>query len=309
MWDKMMAAKGCTPHGLWYIASRCEYFLIGLQTLARRNITSDEKSILFLKLGMATCFRLLHEDLRWMGCQSWIPKIKIYYFQYTKLGHSSEEITQAMETVIGFFIGMSKPCKACVEGKEKKAGVSKIVVPQSTVKGKILFIDISSASTASMASKKHWLLIVDDNTDYFLKEKSELNDLIMCLFKHLWAMCSVNVRYVCNDNSGENEAFEWLCIQEGIDVHFEYTSPGTWQQNGPVERKFAIFCNWVCALINGGKFSSFLRNGLCAETNNTAMLLNNNLVTKSRDLSFFNIFFENRKEIFWLLGKNLVKCV
>ena len=43
---------------------------------------------------------------------------------------------------------------------------------------------------------------------------------------------------------------------------FEYTAPGTPQQNGHVEWKFATFVNRVCAMLNGGKISFFLRNGL-----------------------------------------------
>ncbi len=40
------------------------------------------------------------------------------------------------------------------------------------------------------------------------------------------------------DNSGKKNALEKLCKQEGLGIKFEYTAPGTPQQNGQVERKF-----------------------------------------------------------------------
>ena len=64
--------------------------------------------------------------------------------------------------------GTFKFCKACALGKDKMAGVSKMAVPCSMVKGKWLFIDISSPSTASLGGKKHWLLAVGHKTGYVL---------------------------------------------------------------------------------------------------------------------------------------------
>ena len=62
----------------------------------------------------------------------------------------------------------------CALGKAKNARVS---IKRSKIKGKRLFIDISSPSTISLGNKKHWLLVLKDNTNYawshHLKEKSE----------------------------------------------------------------------------------------------------------------------------------------
>ena len=41
------------------------------------------------------------------------------------------------------------------------------------------------------------------------------------------------------DNAAENEDFERTCKQEGLGIDFEYTVPGTPQQNGKVEWKLA----------------------------------------------------------------------
>ena len=41
------------------------------------------------------------------------------------------------------------------------------------------------------------------------------------------------------DNAGENRALEIACIDKDLGIVFEYTVPGTPQQNGIVERAFA----------------------------------------------------------------------
>ena len=76
------------------------------------------------------------------------------------------------------------------------------------------------------------------------------------------AMYGVTVRYAYCDNAWENEAFEWLCKQEGMGVKLEYTMSGTLQQNGRVERKFTTLCNQVHAMMNSVKFYPSLKNCL-----------------------------------------------
>ena len=93
-------------------------------------------------------------------------------------------------------------------------------------------------------------------------------------------------RLRCN-NAGKNQAFERTCKQEGLGIDFEYSIPGTPQQNGCVKCKFASLFNLVCFMLNGGKFTAYLQSGLWAEAANTATLLKNNLLTPNRTLSPF----------------------
>ena len=44
--------------------------------------------------------------------------------------------------------------------------------------------------------------------------------------------------------------FESEYKEEGMRIKFEYTTPGTPQQNGHVEQKFSTLFNRVCAMIN-----------------------------------------------------------
>ena len=80
-------------------------------------------------------------------------------------------------------------------------------------------------------------------------------------------------------------------MQAGRDGYkVKYTAPGIPQQNGRIEQTFAMLYNRVQTMLNGGKFSLFLRNGLWAGAMNTANLLENNLVTTKRQLSPFQQF-------------------
>ena len=111
---------------------------------------------------------------------------------YTERGHPSEDITWATGKAMGLQLtGMFKPCKDCALTEAKKNGMSKMALSCSMVKGKRLFIDISSPSTATMGGKKHWHLIVEDRTEYgfsgFLKEKSESKDVMISSLNDLKA--------------------------------------------------------------------------------------------------------------------------
>ena len=80
------------------------------------------------------------------------------------------------------------------------------------------------------------MLVVDDCTDYawsfFLKQKIETKDIIIALIKELKQAYDINVKTIGCNNSGENNALQRICKQEGLGITFEYTAPGTPQQNG-----------------------------------------------------------------------------
>ena len=125
---------------------------------------------------------------------------------------------------------------------------------------------------------------------FFLWEKSDLAQTMLGLVNNLKIKFNLQVQCLCCDNAGENQVFERICNQEGLGIDFEYTAPRTPQQNERVEQKFATLFNRVCTMLNGGKFTVYLQNGLWAKAANTAILLENNLVTPNRTLSPFQHF-------------------
>jgi len=63
------------------------------------------------------------------------------------------------------------------------------------------------------------------------------------------------VEHITCDNAGENQALESACINKELGIVFEYTAPGTPQQNGVMERAcFATMLGKTRAIMNGAGF-------------------------------------------------------
>ena len=61
--------------------------------------------------------------------------------------------------------GKFQPCEDCAVDKTNQSNVSKQPVEWSKVKGKRLFIDISSPSAKSVVGKCYLLVVLDDCSD------------------------------------------------------------------------------------------------------------------------------------------------
>ena len=162
-------------------------------------------------------------------------------------------------------------------GKARQWAVSKKAVFCSQILGERLFFDITSLSTPTFGGKHHWLLVIDDHSDYswsfFWLRSPNPTQKMIALIKDLKTKYNLQVQWLGCDNAGENQAFERTCNQEGLGIDFEYIAPGTPQQNGRVKGKFATLLNRVHAMLNGRKFTPYLRGGLWAEAANTATYL------------------------------------
>ena len=107
-----------------------------------------------------------------------------------------------------------------------------------------LFIDISSFKHESMSGKRHWLIVVDEFSDcsqsFFLKRKSDQIEILPIWIKELKAKYGIDIKYIRLDNSGENRCLQKECDEQNLWIIFEFTAPGTPQQNSVVERKTLI---------------------------------------------------------------------
>ena len=62
---------------------------------------------------------------------------------------------------------------------------------------------------------------------FFLKKKSDQVDEFINFFKDIKAKHGKIVKYVRLDNAGENLLLEKHCLDEGLGIQFEYTSPNS----------------------------------------------------------------------------------
>ena len=89
--------------------------------------------------------------------------------------------------------------------------------------------------------KRHWLIAVDEFSDcshsFFLKRKSDQIAMIPMWIKALINKYGIEVKRIRLDNSGENRSLQRECEKQNLGVIFEFTAPGSPQQNSVVERK------------------------------------------------------------------------
>ena len=77
------------------------------------------------------------------------------------------------------------------------------------------------------------------------------------------------------DNAGKNRALEDACIEKDLGIVFEYTAPGTPQQNGVVKRAFLTMLGKTRAIMNGAGFDGKKRHLFWTEATNTVTHLEN----------------------------------
>ena len=158
-------------------------------------------------------------------------------------GHTGEHLLKTTAENIGIKItGKLQPCEVCTQAKNRQANVPKRKQKQVPSRaGYRMFIDISSSKHESMGGKRHWLIVVDEFSDYshsfFLRKKSDQMVVIPIWIKGLNSKYWIVVKNIRLDNSGENRSLQKECDRQNLGIIFEFTAPGTPQQNSVAERK------------------------------------------------------------------------
>ena len=176
-------------------------------------------------------------------------------------GHTGEYLMKTTADYMGIKLtGKLDPCEACTQAKIRQANIPKNKEPQVPSRpGYRLFIDISSFKHESMGGKRHWLIVVDEFSDcshsFFLKSKSDQIELFPAWMKELKAKYGIDIKYVRLDNSGENRVLQKECSKQNLGIIFEFTAPGTPQQNSVVERKIPTLMGRSRAMMITAGFS------------------------------------------------------
>ena len=239
---------------------------------------------------------VLIEDDEAIGNEPNEPAINVNEY-HKMLGHyPNEVVVRTTAAARGIrLIGTFTPCEHCAFGKSKRKKLSKESVERAKKPGERMFLDISSPTTLSIGGSNHWALLLDDASDqafsFFLNKKKNLAKTIVPFLKSLKSKHGIKVKTIRCDNAGENMYLQKMCEQEGLDITFEYTAPGTPQQNGRVERKFATLGSRIRAMLDGSGIDTDNRFRFWTEAANTATKLHNELVHKGATLSPFQQFF------------------
>ena len=101
----------------------------------------------------------------------------------------------------------------------------------------------------------------------------------------------IQVNIIRCDNAGENKVLERESDKNELGIIFEYTAPGTPQQNGVVERAFVAVMGRARAMMNHAGFTMVKRQQLWYEAAQTVTMLDNILVHDSAKSPPFTQFF------------------
>ena len=122
-----------------------------------------------------------------------------------------------------------------------------------TKPGYRVFIDISSFKQVSRGGNKHWLIVVDEFSDYthsfFLKKKSDQIKILSIWIKGIAKKHRIEIKRIRLDNSGENKSLQKECDKQNLGIIFELTAPETPQQNSVAERRIPTLMGRAIAML------------------------------------------------------------
>ena len=214
-------------------------------------------------------------------------------------GHTGEHLLRPTADYMGIKLtGKLEPCETCAQAKIRQANVPKKKEKQVPSRpGYRLFMDISSFKHESMGGKRHWLIVVDEFSDcshsFFLKRKSDQIELFPIWIKELKAKYGIDIKYIRLDNSGENRSLQNECDKQNLGIIFEFSAPGTPQQNSVVERKIPTLMGRSRAMMLTAGFSQQDKRKFWCEVILTATKLNNIMVRKERSKPPFTLFYND----------------
>ena len=224
-----------------------------------------------------------------------IPILKFHHIT----GHTGEHLLRPTAEYMGIKLtGKLEPCEMCAQAKITQANVPKKKEKQVPSRpGYRLFIDISSFKHESMGGKRHWLIVVDEFSDcshsFFLKRKNDQIELFPDWIKELKAKYGIDIKYIRLDNSGENKGLKDECEKQNLGIIFEFTAPGTPQQNSVVERKIPTLMGRSRAMMLTAGFSQQDKRKFWCEVISTATKLDNIMVRKDRTKPPYSLFYND----------------
>jgi hypothetical protein len=126
----------------------------------------------------------------------------------------------------------------------------------------------------------------------FLKQKSDLPEMVTKWAVLLEKETGISIKSFRLDNSGENIKLQELTREHPqLKIKFEFTAPGTPQQNGKVERMFATLYGKIRSVLNSARLTTGLRKGLWAQCANHAVQIQNILIMKHGEDSASERFY------------------
>ena len=179
------------------------------------------------------------------------------------------------------------PCEVCAQAKIRQRNVPKKKMKKlPTSAGYRVFMDISSFKQVRRAGNRHWLVVVDEFSDcthsFFLNKKSDQIKIIPMWIRGLSRKYNIEIKRIRLDNCGENRSLQKECDKENLGIIFEFTAPGTPQQNTVAERRIPTLMGRARAMLIQAGIESKGKVEFWCEGISTATKLDNIMVRPER---------------------------
>ena len=213
-------------------------------------------------------------------------------------GHTGEHLLKPTANYMKLrLIGRLPPREVCAKAKIRQRNIPKKKMKKlPTRPGYRVFMDICSFKQVSRGGNRHWLIVVDEFSDctqsLFLKRMSDQIQIMLIWIRSLSKKHSIEIKRIRLDNSGENRSLQKECDKANMGITFEFTAPGTLQQNSVAERRIPTLMGRTRAmLIQAGIESKYKGEFWCAVIS-TATTLDNIMVRPERTKPPHTLFYE-----------------
>ena len=170
-------------------------------------------------------------------------------------GHTGEHLLRPTANYMKLKLtGKLAPCEVCAQAKIRQRNVPKKKMKKlPTILGYRVFMDICSFKQVSRGGNRLWLIVVDEFSDcthsFFLNKKSDQIKMIPMWIRGLSKKYKIEIKRTRLDNSGENRSLQKECDKANLGIIFEFTAPGTPQQNSVVERRIPMLMGRARAML------------------------------------------------------------
>ena len=212
-------------------------------------------------------------------------------------GHTGEYLLKPTAKYMKLnLIGKLPPCETCAKAKIRQRNIPKKKIKQlPTRPGYRIFIDISSFKHTSRGGNRHWLIVVDEFSDcvhsFFLNKKSDQIKILPMWIKGIAKKHRIEIKRIRLDNSGENKSLQKECDKQNLGIIFEFTAPGTPQQNSIAERRIPALMGRARAMLIQAGLEPKHKGELWCEVISTATKLDNIMVRPERTKPPYTLFY------------------
>ena len=199
-------------------------------------------------------------------------------------------------------IGRLPPCEVCAKAKIRQRNVPKKKIKKlPTRPGYRVFMDICSFKQVSRGGNRHWLIVVDEFSDcthsFFLKRKSDQIQIMLIWIRSLSKKHNIGIKSIILDNSGENRSLQKECDKANLGSTFEFTAPGTPQQNSVAERRIPTLMGRARATLIQAWIKSKYKGEFWCEVISAATKLDNIMVRPERTKPPHTLFMGKMQSI------------